>query len=1158
MLSQQSINTYMVTMRQYLFDVGEGESASSFTNGSRKLEKLSLQQFEELSKDVYDELDRRLNRPELVPFLPLKSSFHPKRNQARQKLATLYSSKFTDLIIDIYQELRRRFPQISDSVNKTYIPQKTPNSDGFQASKNHQNFNGNNIPQPGKPIDIQYRQNLDSRIKRLNTPDNSQYSNDNQIKGPNNPSTEPRSLKTADFNKPSSESKSLKTADFIKPSGESRSFKQFEFNNPSNLKPFKPIDSNSSSPEIKGMKLPEPYNTPNDHRNQKPDYNNSPMEPRSFRKADFSSEKQKVYSTKDSNHTGVKAQYIDRIKPKDGIDIKDNPQKYEKSALSNQLASTPNGSPNSAIIKKYKAEIEKLKQQISKISSNLKIQIEKNSVFLEGEKNNISIRSKNSTLIKENNQLASKIKSMNIEMDSLNMENISLRKDLDAARSENDELSAHIENLEKKYKDERNQNSVKLDNRSNSDATRNGSDEFLPNISDPLSGLPVDYNKTQGLDFKSENVMVSKKSDIISSTINLESNKNENSSQSRENSPESYKNALYNITTSRSKDLRTSFRKLGDSFWRNSFSAGVLISLYTKAVENSRLLYQKSIESFLKSLSILGSQSEDSLSIQNTRIQLEVGIDKVDLSVMAFAQDVAEFENHYSSEVQAINNSQDSADLNLKLRDVANSCSRILESFPESLVQLEFEMFELKKSVEAFKKNKKPSSINLIQNITSRLTTKIYEISDLANDQSFYLLSRHGPKSVEGREVISETTQNIRFNNENNDFRQNRVSSEAGPDLENVNAHLNSNSRTQFIPLTASNRVPDQSKDNSKTQAVARLNAEISRSNGFQEQNIMEQRRRKESLIQELQNQQLRNELQLGQDEENRKYQKMTRSENQELLKKTRNSYKGSENGSGRELANLKAGRDENANLDAINSAPPRIEIDGIPNGLKGNDLPDVGTEFDFGFIEFSDSAYRNETRYKLLVSSNSIVNNIEYVFHIVKNNSLSNFEPGAATRRKIDPDSEIDYGSISIVLFDNLKSICGLVTSLIDLCKFRIFKNDASLFNLTRLNTELGVGAVKGLEQGYALISDFTNDICDIVEMVDGHRAISSTDLINRFGNSLKNLDLKNPNDVLVCSKLMDPLVSDLIQDPVFKQNIIMSMFDVAKFTKTLISIFE
>ena len=51
-----------------------------------------------------------------VPFLPVREDFHSKRNQARQKLATLPTSRFEDLSSDVYFELARRYPEFKEEV----------------------------------------------------------------------------------------------------------------------------------------------------------------------------------------------------------------------------------------------------------------------------------------------------------------------------------------------------------------------------------------------------------------------------------------------------------------------------------------------------------------------------------------------------------------------------------------------------------------------------------------------------------------------------------------------------------------------------------------------------------------------------------------------------------------------------------------------------------------------------------------------------------------------------------------------------------------------------------------------------------------------------------------------------------------------------------
>jgi hypothetical protein len=44
----------------------------------------------------------------------VRDDFHPKRNQARQKLATLPPARFEDLSSDVYFELARRYPEFKD------------------------------------------------------------------------------------------------------------------------------------------------------------------------------------------------------------------------------------------------------------------------------------------------------------------------------------------------------------------------------------------------------------------------------------------------------------------------------------------------------------------------------------------------------------------------------------------------------------------------------------------------------------------------------------------------------------------------------------------------------------------------------------------------------------------------------------------------------------------------------------------------------------------------------------------------------------------------------------------------------------------------------------------------------------------------------------
>ncbi|KAI0031857.1 hypothetical protein K488DRAFT_86411 [Vararia minispora EC-137] len=92
----------------------------------KKLKELDNHQFQDVSTDVYDELIRRKNNISpnlgrlslltllmpalslaiLVPVLPNRPDYHPKRNEARRKLCTLPNSRFERLAVDIYHDIK--------------------------------------------------------------------------------------------------------------------------------------------------------------------------------------------------------------------------------------------------------------------------------------------------------------------------------------------------------------------------------------------------------------------------------------------------------------------------------------------------------------------------------------------------------------------------------------------------------------------------------------------------------------------------------------------------------------------------------------------------------------------------------------------------------------------------------------------------------------------------------------------------------------------------------------------------------------------------------------------------------------------------------------------------------------------------------------------
>ncbi|KAJ6443004.1 SpaA [Purpureocillium lavendulum] len=112
------LNEHYVALRAFL-NARDPGSRQQPNKARDKLLRLSSVQFYELSTDVYDELMRRQatarappNAPNTPPaFLLPEKSFHPKRNQARQRLSSLGPPRFRDLAADVFHELERRFPQ---------------------------------------------------------------------------------------------------------------------------------------------------------------------------------------------------------------------------------------------------------------------------------------------------------------------------------------------------------------------------------------------------------------------------------------------------------------------------------------------------------------------------------------------------------------------------------------------------------------------------------------------------------------------------------------------------------------------------------------------------------------------------------------------------------------------------------------------------------------------------------------------------------------------------------------------------------------------------------------------------------------------------------------------------------------------------------------
>ncbi|KAI8056764.1 hypothetical protein BDF22DRAFT_740269 [Syncephalis plumigaleata] len=162
-MSIEVARTHYISLKRYLYQhlLRERNGVSSQRRSAReKLVRLTQQQFQELSTDVYDELVRRENNDPTMPFLEVKSEFHPKRNQARQKLATLPKTRFKDLASDVFAELDRRYPHFNREManqfpNNSQTNGDTRNGGGSSEGSDNDRAAMSNPPSNVKPDGLQ-------------------------------------------------------------------------------------------------------------------------------------------------------------------------------------------------------------------------------------------------------------------------------------------------------------------------------------------------------------------------------------------------------------------------------------------------------------------------------------------------------------------------------------------------------------------------------------------------------------------------------------------------------------------------------------------------------------------------------------------------------------------------------------------------------------------------------------------------------------------------------------------------------------------------------------------------------------------------------------------------------------------------------------------
>ena len=90
--------------------------------------------------------DRIPLTPANQPFLVPKENFHPKRNQARQKLATLPPGRFKELASDVLYEIERRYPVSVEAANSQYLSTeenmpRTTSASSLGSQRSDQSYN---------------------------------------------------------------------------------------------------------------------------------------------------------------------------------------------------------------------------------------------------------------------------------------------------------------------------------------------------------------------------------------------------------------------------------------------------------------------------------------------------------------------------------------------------------------------------------------------------------------------------------------------------------------------------------------------------------------------------------------------------------------------------------------------------------------------------------------------------------------------------------------------------------------------------------------------------------------------------------------------------------------------------------------------------------
>lgn len=156
----------------------------------QSLQSLGHKLFQELTRDVYDELDRReinafvtaaysnengklsiLHQQLIIPFLPVYQYFSTTRNQGRQKLALLNTKELTLLIVDVLNEVRRRVYNIqyaSGSLNNNRNTDKDDRNRNHEIENNDSEPLYDSVPSEEDYDDLNFDSELNTIVKNRN------------------------------------------------------------------------------------------------------------------------------------------------------------------------------------------------------------------------------------------------------------------------------------------------------------------------------------------------------------------------------------------------------------------------------------------------------------------------------------------------------------------------------------------------------------------------------------------------------------------------------------------------------------------------------------------------------------------------------------------------------------------------------------------------------------------------------------------------------------------------------------------------------------------------------------------------------------------------------------------------------------------------------